>query len=201
MKMKPDPQADKPPRTGAERLPTECIGGFGMRIARDGTWYHEGTPIGRLALVKLFATVLRRDEQGDYWLQTPAERGRIEVEDVPFIAVEMVVEAAGTSAQTLRLRTNIDAWITLDAEHPLRVSEDEKGQPAPYILLKDGIEARLSRSVFYDLVALAEIAGTDETGEKGETAGGPAAPVLQVLSAGRYFRLGSIEEQASNSQE
>ncbi|WP_445680594.1 DUF1285 domain-containing protein [Radicibacter daui] len=164
-----------------------------MRIARDGTWYHEGTPIGRMALVKLFATVLRRDEQGDYWLQTPVERGRIEVEDVPFIAVEMAVEAAGTGAQTLRFRTNIDAWVTLDEAHPLRVAEDEKGQPAPYILVEDGIEARLSRSVFYDLVALAETAGTDNTVAEGEAAGGPAGPVLQVMSAGRYFRLGAIE--------
>lgn len=164
-----------------------------MRIARDGTWYHEGTPIGRMALVKLFATVLCRDEQGDYWLQTPVERGRIEVEDVPFIAVEMAVEATGTAAQTLRFRTNIDAWVTLDDEHPLRVSEDEKGQPAPYILVKGGIEARLGRPVFYELVALAETAATDETVAEDEMAGGPAVPVLQVLSAGRYFRLGAIE--------
>lgn len=193
MKMKPDLQADKPPRTGPDRVPPECAGGFGIRIARDGTWFHEGSPIGRLALIKLFATVLRRDERGDYWLQTPAERGRIEVEDVPFIAVEMRVEAAGTPAQTLRLRTNLDEWVRLDDHHPLRVAVDEKGQPAPYIEIRNGLEARLARPVFYDLVALAETAEADETVAEGGVAGGPAAAVLQVLSAGRYFRLGEVE--------
>jgi uncharacterized protein len=196
--MKPPRQPDKPSHRQAHPLPPECAGGFGMRIARDGTWFHEGSPIGRLALVKLFSSVLWRDGAGDYWLQTPAERGRIEVEDVPFIAVEMAIEGAGTPAQTLRLRTNIDEWVTLDAEHPLRISEDEKGQPSPYILVREGIEARLNRPVFYELVALAEMPGTDETGTEdqdaeGHGADGATAPVLKIFSAGRHFRLGPME--------
>ena len=95
---------------------------FQMRIARDGTWYHQGSPIRRVALVKLFSTVLRRDDDGDYWLVTPVERGRIEVEDVPFTAVEMNVKGKGKD-QVLSFRTNLDEIVNVDADHPLRIAE------------------------------------------------------------------------------
>ena len=95
-------------------------GDFQMRIARDGTWYYQGTPIRRLELVKLFSTVLRRGPDGRYWLVTPVEQGLIEVEDVPFVAVELRGEGEGPG-QCLRLRTNLDHWVSVDEAHPLEM--------------------------------------------------------------------------------
>lgn len=149
-----------------------------MRIARDGTWYHEGTPFTRIALVKLFSTVLKRTEEGGYMLATPVERVAIEVEDAPFVAVEMERTGEGRD-QTLRFRTNIDEWVVLDADHPLRVAQDpESGEPSPYVRLRDGIEALVARAIFYDLVDLAE-----ERSVEGVSAFG-------VWSAGTFFRIG-----------
>ena len=101
----------------AGRPPQLFCGDIDIRIAGDGTWFHEGCPIGRLPLVKLFASVLRR-EDGDYWLVTPVEKARIVVDDVPFIAVEMEAEGKG-AGQRLRFRTNLDEWVSADAVHPL----------------------------------------------------------------------------------
>jgi hypothetical protein len=151
-------------------------GGFGMRIARDGTWYHQGLPIRRMPLVKLFATVLRRDEKGVYWLQTPVEKGRIEVEDAPFTAIELEVEGAG-EAQILRFRTNLDDWVDCDAGHPLRVVTSKDGEPRPYLLVRDRLEALILRPVFYQLVELAV-----------EGDGGS----LGVWSHGHFFGLGDL---------
>jgi uncharacterized protein len=122
-----------------------------MRIARDGTWFYNNSPIGRLPLVKLFATVLKRDEAGQYWLITPAERGRIEVEDVPFIAVELDIAGEGHD-QELTFRTNLDEIVIADRDHPLRVEEGLVGGPQPYLRVRNGLEARLARPVFYRLV-------------------------------------------------
>ena len=122
---------------------------YDIEILYDGTWLHEGRPIVRHNLVKLFASVLKRDEAGDYWLITPAERGRIKVADVPFIAVEMQVSGAGKE-QNLSFRTNFDDWVTAGPEHPLRMTN------APYVMVRGGMEARINRAVYYDLVALAE---------------------------------------------
>ena len=129
---------------------------YHMRIARDGTWFHEGSPIRRKALVKLFSTVLRRDEAGDFWLVTPVERGRIEVEDAPFTAVEMSVSGRGRN-QILSFRTNVDDMVRVDADHPIRVAEDEAtGEPIPYVAVRGNLEALIVRAVFYELVDLAE---------------------------------------------
>jgi len=130
----------------------EGCGDFDIRIARDGTWFYRGSPIGRKPLVKLFSTVIRRDEQGDYWLVTPAERGRIEVEDAPFTAVE--AESTGTGrSQVLRFRNNVDDWIEAGPDHPIRVTEDSaSGEPSPYILVRDNLEALILRPVFYRLI-------------------------------------------------
>ncbi len=148
---------------------------FEMRIAADGTWYHQGRPIARKALAKLFSTVLRRDAAGEYWLQTPVERGRILVEDMPFTAVEIENQGEGDQ-QVLRLRTNFDDWIVVDADHPLRVETDgETQEPRPYLLVRGNLEARLLRPVFYHLVELAV-----------ENAAGH----LGVWSSGHFFRLG-----------
>jgi hypothetical protein len=132
-----------------------CDEAYDIRIARDGTWFHQGTPIGRMALAKLFSTVLRRDEAGDYWLITPAERGRITVEDAPFVAVEIKTEGEGQD-QRVSFRTNFDDWVTAGPDHPLRVSLDALSEETtPYILIRDRLEARVARSVFYELVELA----------------------------------------------
>jgi uncharacterized protein len=160
-----DSRSDQPPGTVAtQRLsptrPGAATGhAFGLRIARDGRWWHEGRPIERLALVKLFASVLRRAPDGSYWLVTPVERGRIEVEDAPFVAVELAVDGAA-ALQQIRLRTNLDEWVTLGPDHPLRLrrSAAQGGDVAlvPYVELRAGLEARLARTVYYQLVELGE---------------------------------------------
>jgi hypothetical protein len=134
--------------------PRESCGDFGIRIARDGTWFYHGSPIGRLPLVKLFASVLRREADGTYWLVTPAERGRIEVEDAPFVAVE--VQARGTgSEQILSFRTNLDDTVDAGENHPLRFATDlQSGEPSPYVTIRAGLEAKILRSTFYHLVEL-----------------------------------------------
>jgi uncharacterized protein len=161
---------------GGRRPPIDS-GDLDLRIARDGTWHYCGSPIGRLPLVKLFASVLRREADGSYWLVTPAERGRIEVEDVPFLAVELTIAGEGRSQQLI-FRTNLDDIVTAGSDHPLRVETAVDGQPAPYIHLRGGIEARLVRPVFYELVDLAvEERFTDDT-------------QFGVWSNGVFFRLG-----------
>src|SRR5580704_3344618 len=114
------------------RPPIDC-GDLDMRIARDGTWFYRGSPLGRLPLVKLFASVLRREADGRYWLVTPAERGRVTVDDAPFVAVELTAEGQGRE-QNLIFRTNLDEIVTAGLEHPLRVETAADGEPRPYIV-------------------------------------------------------------------
>lgn len=181
--MKPDEIASTPMRSGptAAIRRTDC-GDFGIRIARDGTWWHDGTPFTRLPLVKLFASVLQREEDGTYWLVTPVERGRITVDDAPFVAVELTVGGSG-AAQVLTFRTNIDDIVTADADHPLRVTRDPAtGAPDPYILVRGNLEARLNRPVFYQLVEL----GLMGEGEESKTFG--------VWSKGQFFQIGTLDE-------
>jgi hypothetical protein len=160
------------------QIPEGICGDFNMRIARDGTWFYRGSPIGRIALVKLFSTVLHRKDDGTYWLTTPVESGRIEVEDAPFLAVELFREGRGKT-QTLRFRTNIDEMVTLDDAHALRIAEQNPGEPRPYIFVKRGLEARLVRPVFYELV---EIAEPDPDN----------ADAIGIWSAGKFFPLGKL---------
>jgi len=150
--------------------PSHC-GPSDMRIAADGTWYHMGTPIGRHALVKLFSTILRREADGHYVLVTPAEKLDIEVEDAPFVAVEMLREGEG-AAQTLSFRLNTDEYVVADAAHPLRIALDPENTPRPYVMVRGGMEALIARSVFYELAEMA-------LQEKG--------PVAGVWSAGVFF--------------
>ncbi|MBV9816085.1 MAG: DUF1285 domain-containing protein [Alphaproteobacteria bacterium] len=163
------------PATG-RRLPIDR-GDLGIRIAREGTWYYRGSPIRRLSLVKLFASVLRREADGRYWLVTPAERGRVEVEDVPFLAVALTFEGEGAD-QRLIFRTNLDEFVTAGPDNPLRVETAANGEPAPYILVRNGLEARLARAVFYELVEL----GTEQqVGTRTQ---------FGVWSRGAFFSLG-----------
>jgi len=142
-------------REGGKGPQRELVcGEIDIRIARDGTWFYHGSPIGRKRLVKLFATVLKREPDGTYVLETPVEKGRIQVDDVPFVAVELFAEGEGES-QRLTLRTNIDESVTVDNAHPIRVAEDpETGHPVPYVLVREALEARIARPVYYELVAL-----------------------------------------------
>jgi hypothetical protein len=162
---------------------TDC-GDFDIRIARDGTWFYRNSPIGRLALVKLFATVLKRDADGVYWLETPAERGRIEVEDAPFVAVDVSAEGAG-EAQRLRFRTNLDAEVTAGAEHPILLRGDVRTEPRPYLALGGGLEALIARSAFYRLAELAVPRVVD------------GVEMLGVWSGGVFFALGGPAEDGA----
>ena len=138
--------------TPSKTAPTAADESYDIRIAADGTWYYRGSPIERMGLVKLFAGVLRRDEAGDYWLITPAERGRITVDDAPFTAVELSVDGEAES-QRLRFRTNLDEWVAAGSAHPIRVDvKPGTDEPRPYIRVRDGLEALIVRPVFYELV-------------------------------------------------
>jgi uncharacterized protein len=132
---------------------------LGLRIMQDGTWLYRGSPINRIELVRLFASVLRREADGSFWLVTPVERGRIEVDDAPFVAVELAATGAGRS-QTVRLRTNLDEWLTLGPRHPLRLrrpaNQATDAGPVPYVEVRAGLEARLARPVYYELVERGE---------------------------------------------
>ncbi len=126
-------------------------GDLDMRIARDGTWFYLGTPIGRIELVKLFASVIRRD--GDaYFLVTPVEKVGIRVDDAPFVAVDFSVSNSATD-QTLKFITNVDDQAVAGPANPIRVERDpETGEPAPYILIRTNLEALIDRKSFYRLV-------------------------------------------------
>lgn len=129
-------------------------GDLDMRIAADGLWYYMNSPIGRKPLMKLFASILRRDADGSYYLVTPVEKCGIKVDDAAFVAVRMAVERTGGD-QVIRFETNTDDAVTVDADHPLRF-ETEAGTDGlkPYVLVRGRLEALVSRALFYDLVAL-----------------------------------------------
>lgn len=125
-----------------------------MRIARDGTWYHEGSPIERLRLVRLFSTILRREADDQYYLVTPVEKFRIQVEDVPFQAILMDIIGQGKD-QTLKFTTNVADEVIAGAAHPVRVAINEQtGEPSPYVGIRDRMEALISRNVYYQLSEL-----------------------------------------------
>ena len=122
-------------RSGRVRQPVDC-GDLPFLIQRDGTWLYRGSPIVRKEMVCLFSSVLKRDADGDFWLETPAERGRIEVEDAPFVAVELDWSGVGRD-QTLTFRTNVDQLISAGPEHPIRIAHDMLTcEPTPYILVR-----------------------------------------------------------------
>ena len=130
--------------------PPHC-GDIDMRIARDGTWFYLGTPIGRPGLVKLFSTILRKDGD-DYVLVTPVEKVGIKVDDAPFVAVDFNRRGAG-----LEFETNVGDRMVAGADHPIRVTRDpETGEPAPYVLVRSNLEALIDRKSFYRLVEIGE---------------------------------------------
>ena len=151
--------------------PTHC-GDSEMRIARDGTWFHQGSPIGRLEMVRMFSSILRREPDGSYVLVTPVEKLDIAVDDAPFVAVEMKAEGSASESR-LAFRLNTGDLVTAGADHPLRFATTDGG-PRPYLHVRGGLEALVARSVYYELAERA-IAGDD------------AAP--GVWSDGAFFAL------------
>jgi hypothetical protein len=157
--------------------PEHC-GDIDIRIRKDGVWFHEGTPIGREALVRLFSTVLRLDPDG-YHLVTPVEKLKIQVEDAPFIATRVdVLPGNDGVGDTLRFETNVGDVVEAGPDHVLRVETDPTtGEPRPYLHVRRGLEALIARSVFYEL---AELAAERDT---------PEGPRLGVSSQGAWFPI------------
>lgn len=141
--------------------PTHC-GPSGMRIARDGSWFHEGSPIGRPAMVRLFSTILRREPDGRFVLVTPVEKLDIEVEDAPFVAVELKTEGEGRD-RSLAFRLNTGDLVVAGQEHPVRlVRRDDEVHP--YVEVRPGLDALVARPVYYELAELAIAEGADPPG-------------------------------------
>jgi len=164
-----------------ERWNPPFCGDLDMRIGTDGTWFYLKTPIGRPALVKLFASVLKRE--GDrYFLVTPVEKCGIQVEDAPFLAVEMKIEEQ-TTGRILHFRTNVDDWVACGPEHPLRFEpEPGTGGLKPYLHVRRDLWAKLTRALFFDLV---------ELGEERDVAG---KPMFGVVSMGNFFAMAGAEQ-------
>lgn len=125
---------------------------FPITIDYQGQWYHEGRPVKRQELVKLFSSVLKRDDNGDYWLETPVERGKISVEDVPFIITQTEITYTGPKGYyKVELITNLNEKVKLDKNHVIQMRDN-----VPYVRVRDNLEARIRRSVFYELAELVD---------------------------------------------
>ncbi|MCC2095348.1 MAG: DUF1285 domain-containing protein [Hyphomicrobiales bacterium] len=171
--------------------PPHC-GDIGLRIGRDGTWYYQNSPIGRMALVKLFASVLRKDPN-EYVLVTPVEKITIAVEDAPFVAVEMQLRpgrqtptAQPENGQLLVFRTNVDDWVEAGPENEIRFEPGPSGGVKPYIRVRADLWALVSRPLFYDLVELGETRKID------------GAEIFGVESGGVFFGIAPAEVTGSS---
>jgi hypothetical protein len=166
-------------------------GNLDIRINSDGVWFYHGTPIGRKELVKLFSSILSLDNEGRYWLITPAEKGEIIVDDVPFQAVELDIQGHDKD-QILTFRTNIDEFVIADSAHPIRVETNSKtGEPSPYIMVRDGLEARLTRAVFYQMVNR----GIEITLEIAQGIKVSDKQIFGVWSSGQFFQIANLTGQ------
>ena len=194
------PEADQPTRPSADALasaagaaarkgpppvhlwnPPFC-GDLDMRIARDGTWFYLGTPIGRPALVRLFSSILKRE--GDrYYLVTPVEKVGIAVDDAPFVAVDFTAEGAGR-AQRLTFETHVGDRVTAGPEHPIRVAlNPETGEPSPYVMVRRRLEALIDRKSFYRLAEIGcehELDGVEQFGLWSDGAFFPLIPAEEL---------------------
>ncbi len=170
-------QGSKGPPPVEKWNPPYC-GDIGMRIRSDGVWLYQASPIGRMPLVKLFASVLRKDADGKHYLVTPAEKVDVAVDDAPFLAVEMEVVGVG-AAQTLVFRTNVDDVVRCGSEHPLRFAlEPQTGGLKPYLHVRGRLEALVTRALYYDLVELAQ----ERDGALGLWSGGVFFPLADPSS-------------------
>ena len=155
-------------------------GDLDMRIAGDGTWFYLGTPIGRPALVRLFSTILKR-ENGKHFLVTPVEKVGIRVDDAPFLAVEMLKDSDGTG-RLLRSRTNVDDWVPCDSSHRLRFETAADGGLTPYLHVRADLWAKVTRALYYDLVDMGEERVVD------------GRPMFGIDSAGEFFSMADAEQ-------
>jgi uncharacterized protein len=155
-------------------------GDLDMRIAADGTWFYQGTPIGRPALVRLFSTVLKR-EGGKHFLVTPVEKVGIRVDDAPFLAVEMQ-KKDGEDGRLLRFRTNVDDWVDCDSAHRLRFEAARDGGLTPYLHVRSELWAKVTRALYYDLVDMGEERVVD------------GRAMFGVVSAGEFFAMAEADE-------
>ncbi|MFC0278772.1 DUF1285 domain-containing protein [Falsigemmobacter intermedius] len=155
----------------------DFCGDLDMEIKRDGTWFYLGTPIGRPAMVKLFSSILKL-EDGKYFLVTPVEKVGIRVEDAPFVAVDFRIEDPGPD-QRLTFVTHVEDEVTAGPDHPIRVTRDpESGEPAPYVMVRRGLEARIDRKSFYRLIDLGEHADHEGSRWFGIRSGGVFFPII-----------------------
>jgi hypothetical protein len=155
-------------------------GDLDMRIAGDGTWFYQGTPIGRPALVRLFSTILKR-EDGKHFLVTPVEKVGIRVDDAPFLAVEMLKEDH-QRGRLLRFRTNVDDWVACDPDHRLRFEAAADGGLTPYLHVRADLWAKVTRALYYDLVDMGEERVVD------------GRAMFGVASAGEFFAMADAEQ-------
>jgi hypothetical protein len=155
-------------------------GDLDMRIAGDGTWYYMGTPIGRAALVRLFSTILKR-ENGKHFLVTPVEKVGIRVDDAPFLAVEMLMERDERGPR-LQFRTNVDDWVACDSTHRLRFEAAADGGLTPYLHVRADLWAKVTRAIYYDLVDMGEERMVD------------GRQMFGVVSAGEFFAMADAEQ-------
>jgi hypothetical protein len=151
-----------------------------MRIAGDGTWFYMGTPIGRPALVRLFSTILKR-EDGKHFLVTPVEKVGIRVDDAPFLAVEMIREN-DSRGELLRFRTNVDDWVGCDAAHRLRFETAADGGLMPYLHVRADLWAKVTRAIYYDLVDIGEERVVD------------GRAMFGIMSGGEFFAMADAEQ-------
>lgn len=156
-------------------------GDLDLRIAADGTWFYLKTPIGRPALVKLFASVLKREGE-KYFLVTPVEKCGIRVDDAPFLAVELKLED-GATGRVLNFRTNVDDWVACGPQHELRFeTEAGTGGLRPYLHIRRGLWAKVTRTLFFDLVALGEERDVD------------GRAMFGVASMGAFFPMATADQ-------
>src|SRR6267143_967066 len=155
-------------------------GDLDMRIASDGTWFYMGTPIGRPALVRLFSTILKR-EDGKHFLVTPVEKVGIRVDDAPFLAVEMLKET-DDRGRLLRFRTNVDDWVPCDSGHRLRFEAAADGGLTPYLHVRADLWAKVTRALYYDLVDIGEERVVD------------GREMFGVASSGEFFAMADAEQ-------
>jgi hypothetical protein len=155
-------------------------GDLDMRIAGDGTWFYMGTPIGRPALVRLFSTILKR-EDGKHFLVTPVEKVGIRVDDAPVLAVEMLREGEG-EGRLLRFRTNVDDWVDCDAAHGLRFKAAADGGLTPYLHVRADLWAKVTRAIYYDLVDIGEERVVD------------GRAMFGIASGGGFFAMADAEQ-------
>lgn len=160
-------------------------GDLDIRIARDGTWFYLGTPIGRPALVRLFSTILKREE-GKHFLVTPVEKVGIRVDDAPFLAVEMTIDHDKPD-RVIRFRTNVDDWVTCDAEHRLRFEVGADGGLMPYLHVRADLWAKVTRPLYYDLVDMGEERVVD------------GKAMFGIVSAGEFFAMANAEQMRETS--